>query len=124
MRIAAPAARVLLCLLVTVLALAYGTEAGMLIPPRSTEHGCGCAAGCVCRGSDGGCTCSSRSTVSLGAACGCGGETPTADAPSPPLAATLTRRSPGQRSEEVASLRACPEPVADLGVYLSPPSPP
>lgn len=75
----------LLCLMVA----AYSSELVQLIQPPPAHHECGCAPNCICRGADNQCTCQ-RGSLNLGAACGCGDQAPTADAPTPPLFGLLS----------------------------------
>ena len=101
----------------------YSSEVTLLVPHRSASKDCGCATGCLCRGGDDQCTCR-KGTLSLGAACGCGAQNPTADAPSPPFAG-LTSSGPAAARQDVAR-PLLPErgPALGCGLSRKPPNPP
>jgi len=110
---------VLACLVMAV----YSSEAALFAPqPRSSDE-CGCAPGCVCRSDGGQCTCR-KGTLNLGAACGCGAQTPTADAPPSPFAGLPAAGPVVVQPDVRVTLRPGEREIPDPGLARTPPHPP
>lgn len=109
----------LVCLLMTV----YSSELTLLIPHQPASHECGCSPDCICRGPDRQCSCR-QGTLSIGAACGCGAQTPTADAPSPPFAGLASAGPTAVRQDVSLPLPPNRSDAPDPGLARKPPNPP
>ena len=112
-------ASMLVCLVMAV----YSSEAALFAPQSRSSDGCGCAPGCVCRSDGGQCTCR-KGTLNLGAACGCGAQTPTADAPPSPFAGLPAAGPVVVQPDVRVTFRPGEWEIPDPGLARTPPHPP
>lgn len=119
----ATAARCIVSSLICLVMAIYSSEVTLLVRHQAVSHDCGCSSDCPCRGVGNQCTCR-RDILSLGAACGCGAQTHTADAPPPPFVGLPAVGPVVMRHDGSVFLSAARLDVSDPGLARKPPHPP